>query len=179
MSLLPLVRGEVDELHQEIFAEVTYHAAYEPQRAVRTARHKYVRRFDAHHPGRVLANLDDGLTKDVMLRSGWAEVDPPTESLYDLWLDPSEGTNRIDDPELGRRPGRPETAAARLDGPDRRPVARRPGGPGRRHLLQHGGPALGERPHPVRYHPEPHPQPGGTVTVAARPIECDHGSRGP
>ena len=100
VSLLPLLRGEVEELHQEIFAEVTYHAAYEPQRAVRTARHKYVRRFDSHHPGRVLANLDDGLTKDVMLRSGWAEVDPPTESLYDLWLDPSEGTNRIDDPKL-------------------------------------------------------------------------------
>ena len=33
-------------LHQEVFAEVTYHAAYEPQRAVRTARYKYVRRFD-------------------------------------------------------------------------------------------------------------------------------------
>jgi N-sulfoglucosamine sulfohydrolase len=38
LSLLPLVRGEQDELHQEIFSEVTYHAAYEPQRAVRTAR---------------------------------------------------------------------------------------------------------------------------------------------
>jgi N-sulfoglucosamine sulfohydrolase len=100
VSLLPLVRGEVEELHQEIFAELTYHAAYEPQRAVRTARHKYVRRFDPRHPGRVLANVDDGLTKDVMLRFGWAEVDPPAESLYDLWLDPTEGTNRIDDPKL-------------------------------------------------------------------------------
>ncbi len=35
-----------------------------------------------------------------MLRSGWADVDLPAESLYDLWLDPSEGTNRIDDPKL-------------------------------------------------------------------------------
>jgi N-sulfoglucosamine sulfohydrolase len=100
LSLLPLIRGEVDELHQEVFAELTYHAAYEPQRAVRTARHKYVRRFDPSRPGRVLANLDDGLTKDVMLRSGWAEVDQPAESLYDLWLDPSEASNRIDDPAL-------------------------------------------------------------------------------
>ncbi len=99
-SLLPLVRGELDELHHEIFAELTYHAAYEPQRAVRTARYKYAKRFDERHPGRVLANVDDSPTKDVMLSSGWAEVDPPGESLYDLWLDPSEGTNRIDDPAL-------------------------------------------------------------------------------
>jgi N-sulfoglucosamine sulfohydrolase len=100
LSLLPLVRGEVDELHQELFSEVTYHAAYEPQRAVRTARYKYTKRFDESHPGRVLANLDDGLTKDVMVACGWANVDPPQESLCDLWLDPTEGNNRIDDPEL-------------------------------------------------------------------------------
>ena len=100
LSLLPLVRGEVDELRREIFAEVTYHAAYEPQRAVRTTRYKYMRRFDEHHRGRVLANVDDGLTKDVLLRCGWAAVDPPVEALYDLTLDPGEGTNRIDDPKL-------------------------------------------------------------------------------
>jgi N-sulfoglucosamine sulfohydrolase len=99
-SLVPLVRGDVDELHQEIFAELTYHAAYEPQRAVRTARYKYVKRYDETHPGRVLANVDDSPTKDVMLGAGWAEVDPPRESLYDLWLDPTEGTNRIENPAL-------------------------------------------------------------------------------
>ncbi|MBS1879898.1 MAG: sulfatase, partial [Actinobacteria bacterium] len=35
-SLMPLVRGEVDRLHEATFAETTYHAAYEPQRSVRT-----------------------------------------------------------------------------------------------------------------------------------------------
>ncbi|HKY17129.1 MAG TPA: sulfatase/phosphatase domain-containing protein, partial [Microthrixaceae bacterium] len=99
-SLLPLVRREVDKIRDEVFAEVTYHAAYEPQRAVRTDRYKYSRRYDDSHPGRVLANLDDGITKDVMLAAGWADVDPPREELYDLWLDPTEGTNRIDDPTL-------------------------------------------------------------------------------
>jgi N-sulfoglucosamine sulfohydrolase len=99
-SLLPLVRGEVTELHDELFAEVTYHAAYEPQRAVRTPRYKYMRRYDDEHPGRVLANLDDSLTKDVLLAAGWADVDPPWEALFDLWLDPAEGTNRLDDPAL-------------------------------------------------------------------------------
>jgi arylsulfatase A-like enzyme len=99
-SLLPLVRGHVAEIHDEIFAEVTYHAAYEPQRAVRTARYKYMRRYNEQHPGRVLANLDDSLTKEVLLAAGWADVDPPWEALFDLWLDPSEGQNRIDDPAL-------------------------------------------------------------------------------
>jgi arylsulfatase A-like enzyme len=99
-SLLPLVRGDVTELHEEIFAEVTYHAAYEPQRAVRTNRYKYMRRYDEQHPGRVLANLDDSLTKEVLLAAGWADVPPPWEALFDLSLDPSEGHNRIDDPAL-------------------------------------------------------------------------------
>jgi arylsulfatase A-like enzyme len=99
-SLLPLVRGEATEIHQEVFAEVTYHAAYEPQRAIRTRRYKYMRRYDVQHPGRVLANLDDSLTKDVLLEAGWADVAPPWEALFDLWLDPSEGNNRINDEPL-------------------------------------------------------------------------------
>jgi arylsulfatase A-like enzyme len=97
-SLLPLAANEAPEVHQEIFAEVTYHAAYEPQRAVRTLRYKYVRRFDEDHPGHVLANLDDGPTKELVLERGWADADPPVEALYDLVLDPSEGENLIDSP---------------------------------------------------------------------------------
>ena len=99
-SLLPLVAGETDVLHDEVFAEVTYHAAYEPQRAVRTSRYKYMRRYDEEHPGHVLANVDDGRTKDVLVAAGWGAIDPPVEALFDLWLDPTEGTNRIDDPAL-------------------------------------------------------------------------------
>jgi N-sulfoglucosamine sulfohydrolase len=100
VSLLPLVRGERNQIRDEVFAEVTYHAAYEPQRAVRTSRHKYMRRFDERHLTRVPANVDDGLTKEVLLRSGWADLHPPREALYDVCLDPEEGVNRIDDPAL-------------------------------------------------------------------------------
>lgn len=99
-SLLPLVHGDISEIHPEIFAEMTYHAAYEPQRAVRTSRYKYIRRYDQTHRRRVPANLDDSPTKDVVLAAGWADIEPPVEALYDLWLDPSEGANRIDDPTL-------------------------------------------------------------------------------
>ena len=59
-----------------------------------------MRRYDDQHPGKVLANLDDSLTKDILLEAGWGDVDPPREALFDLWLDPSEGTNRVDDPTL-------------------------------------------------------------------------------
>jgi arylsulfatase A-like enzyme len=91
-SLLPLVRGETDHLHEEIFAEVTFHAAYEPQRAIRTRRWKYIRLFhDFPHP--VLPNGDDSATKDLFIEHGWAETTVAREQLYDLALDPEEGRN--------------------------------------------------------------------------------------
>src|SRR5215211_6450133 len=61
-SILPVMRKETQEINDAIFAELTYHAAYEPQRAIRTRRYKYIRRFgDRELP--VLANIDDGPTK--------------------------------------------------------------------------------------------------------------------
>jgi N-sulfoglucosamine sulfohydrolase len=95
-SMLPLIRGEVKEINEEIFSEVTFHAAYEPKRAVRTQRHKYIRRFgDKHTP--VLPNCDDGLSKSVWLEYGWKNMTLPEESLYDLVFDPAEQHNLTSD----------------------------------------------------------------------------------
>ena len=66
-SLWPLLRGETDTLHDALFAEANFHAALEPQRAIRTDRFRYVRRFDDRREP-VLANVDDGPTKDWVLR---------------------------------------------------------------------------------------------------------------
>jgi N-sulfoglucosamine sulfohydrolase len=97
-SLLPLARRETHEIRDAIFAEATFHAAYEPQRTIRTQRHKYIRRFgDRDRP--VLANTDDGPSKDLLLRLGWGERRIPFEQLYDLAFDPNEAGNLIDDPE--------------------------------------------------------------------------------
>jgi N-sulfoglucosamine sulfohydrolase len=90
-SLMPLVRGEVDSVNDAIFAELTYHAAYEPQRAIRTDRFKYVRYYLEGTP--VLANVDDSMTKDQMVRLGWADRPVDHEQLYDLPLDPNEMRN--------------------------------------------------------------------------------------
>jgi arylsulfatase A-like enzyme len=96
-SLLPLIRNQTDEIHDAIFTEATYHAAYEPQRAVRTQRWKYIRRFgDRQMP--VLANCDDSLSKDVWLQSGWENRLVASEQLYDLIFDPNETCNLINDP---------------------------------------------------------------------------------
>jgi N-sulfoglucosamine sulfohydrolase len=96
-SLLPLARREATEVRDEIFAEATFHAAYEPQRCVRTQRHKYIRRFgDRALP--VLPNTDDGPSKDLLLELGWGERPIPFAQLYDVALDPNEAANVIDDP---------------------------------------------------------------------------------
>ena len=95
-SMMPLIRGEADEINDEIFSEVTYHAAYEPQRAVRTCRWKYIRRFDERQ-GPVLPNCDDSTSKDVWLRHGWRERTVPQEQLYDLIFDRNETCNLVAD----------------------------------------------------------------------------------
>jgi len=101
MSLMPLVRGEADEIHEAVFAGSTWHAAYEPQRAVRTKRFKYIRRFgDRERP--VLPNTDDGPSKDYLLRHGWGERSIPAEQLYDLVFDPTESLNLVGEQSPGR-----------------------------------------------------------------------------
>jgi len=93
-SLIPLAGGEVDHLHDAVFGEVNYHVPYEPQRSVRTERWKYIRRYD-HFGKPLLANCDDGLSKDVWLRHGWSDQDTAPEQLYDLVFDPQERHNLI------------------------------------------------------------------------------------
>lgn len=96
-SLLPLVRGERAAVNAAIYAEVTYHAAYEPQRAARTTRWKYIRRFDGRTRP-VLPNVDDSPSKDLWLAHGWYERAVDAEQLYDLVFDPHEARNRAADP---------------------------------------------------------------------------------
>ena len=94
-SLVPAVRGDAREVNDAVFAELTYHAAYDPQRAIRTRRHKYVRRWgDRDLP--VLPNVDDSPSKDLLLQHGLAETPRPREELYDLLFDPNESHNLAD-----------------------------------------------------------------------------------
>ncbi|MBI5281543.1 MAG: sulfatase [Candidatus Solibacter usitatus] len=96
-SMLPLLQGRRDEIRDDLFAEVSYHAAYEPKRAVRTQRWKYIRNFDQRSTPN-LPNCDDGLSKSHWLDQGWRTQAVPREQLYDLVFDPNETHNLAGDP---------------------------------------------------------------------------------
>jgi|SRR6187402_1446413 len=94
-SFLPILEGAQKEIHEAIFAEVTFHAAYEPKRSVRTARWKYIRHFDQRERV-VLPNCDDGLSKSFWMDKGWKTLPAVRhEELYDLVFDPNEKNNLL------------------------------------------------------------------------------------
>ncbi|HEU4975958.1 MAG TPA: sulfatase [Baekduia sp.] len=97
-SLLRHAAGEIAEVRDELYAELTYHVAYDPQRAIRTQRHKYLRHFgDRLEP--VLPNVDDSPSKDLLVAAGWGTQPRPREELYDLLMDPMEMRNLAGEPE--------------------------------------------------------------------------------
>ena len=91
-SLLPVARREVSEVREELFAELTYHAAYDPQRAIRTDRHKLIRHFGERLEP-VLPNVDDSPSKSLLISAGWGGDPRPRLELYDLIMDPAEMRN--------------------------------------------------------------------------------------
>lgn len=96
-SILPLARGYKDEINEQIFAEVNYHAAYEPQRCVRTKRWKYIRRYDDRQRA-VLPNCDGGASKTLLTEQyEWQNQPRPREILFDLIFDPNEANNLAGD----------------------------------------------------------------------------------
>ena len=123
---MPLVRGEVKQINEAVFAEVNYHAAYEPKRAVRTSRWKYTKRFgDRRTP--VLPNCDDGPSKSLWLEFGWRDHVLPEEALFDLIFDPAEQNNLAADPHARHRPQRNARPSGNMDARDRRSPSSWPG----------------------------------------------------
>ncbi len=98
-SMMPVIRGEAKEINDQVFAEVTYHAAYEPKRAVRTHRYKYIRHFGGRKTP-VLPNCDDGPSKSLWLSYDWKDQPVTEERLYDLVFDPLEHNNLVGEPNL-------------------------------------------------------------------------------
>ncbi len=97
-SLMPLVRGEVDEINEAVFAEHEIHVSPEPQASVRTKRYKYIRRLDGNDEPRP-ANTDQTYTKTLWLEQGWDAHLLAPEQLYDLDVDPQEKNNLAAEPE--------------------------------------------------------------------------------
>ncbi|NBI92481.1 hypothetical protein D3Z45_18375 [Lachnospiraceae bacterium] len=86
------------EINDEVFSEVTYHAAYEPMRCIRTKRHKLIRYYD-FHDGHVPANIDESSCKTLLIDSGLLRKSRAREMLFDLYIDPAERENLIGNPD--------------------------------------------------------------------------------
>ena len=129
-SLLPLARGEAPEIHDAVFSEINFHVAYEPQRAVRTRRWKYIRRFDGRtHP--VLPNCDDSPSKSVWMRKRLARPRRCLKNSFTTWsLTRMKGSNLAGHPDVPR--SRPNCAPSWTPGwqtPATRSCAARWNGP--------------------------------------------------
>jgi len=95
-SFAPLLRGDAYEPRERVFAEMTWHDRYNPIRAIRTERYKYVRNFSVLP--RVFVPMD--VTPTPAGRAAHEEfyVDQrPAEELYDLEADPHELENLAGD----------------------------------------------------------------------------------
>lgn len=95
-SVWPLLRGDAFTPRDAIFAEKTFHTAYEPMRATRTTTHKLIVNFevgprvdvpDDIRAGRIYPQMIDQLAGHR-----------PYVELYDLAADPGETVNRAGDP---------------------------------------------------------------------------------
>ena len=95
VSLLPLLENETDSVRNEIFSEVTYHAEYEPMRCIRTKRYKLIKIYN-QEKGYIEANMDGGISKDFYKNAGHFDRMRAKEELFDLYLDPIERVNLID-----------------------------------------------------------------------------------
>jgi len=91
-SLAPLLDGSAPAVRDAIFGEVTFHAAYEPQRVIRTQRWTYIRRFEERDRP-VLPNIDASPALDYWLENGFAERTLSSISLFDNALDPLQREN--------------------------------------------------------------------------------------
>jgi arylsulfatase A-like enzyme len=100
-SLLPLVQKKVGAAHDEVFAEITYHAAYDPARCIRTRFFKYIRHF-GDLPKMPMSNIDNGSAKTFVSDHGYPRLERPREMLFDLVADPQEFENLAAVPEYAK-----------------------------------------------------------------------------
>lgn len=93
-SLAPALSGNTKPLHTAVFGEANYHAAYEPQRSIRTDSYRYFERHNGRNAP-VRPNIDDGATKQHWLANNPEYV---PQNLYDIINDPLEQHNLAGNP---------------------------------------------------------------------------------
>lgn len=96
-SLIPLLDDDrTYSPRDHVFAEITWHGTYNPIRAVRTERFKYIRNF-WHNPRVFLPNDVYASRAGQEVRGRYGRPSRVFEELYDLESDPHEQENVADD----------------------------------------------------------------------------------
>jgi len=90
-SFWPLLVEKEYIVRQEIYAELTWHTLYDPMRAIRTRRYKYIRNFQPGQP--ILMGGPPAQRYGVEMIEKHYGRPRPQEELYDLKTDPWEMDN--------------------------------------------------------------------------------------
>jgi N-sulfoglucosamine sulfohydrolase len=96
-TFLPLLTREPYEPRASIFAEMTWHDQYNPMRAIRTTRHKYIRNFGDRPLVFIPLDIYQAPAGQEMKGEYYGQR-RPAEELYDLQTDPLEQHNLATDP---------------------------------------------------------------------------------
>ncbi|MBD3229165.1 MAG: sulfatase-like hydrolase/transferase [Candidatus Lokiarchaeota archaeon] len=97
-SFIPLLKGEVISIHDEIYIEKSFHEIYDPIRAIRDEDFKFIKNFEKrdtlyYMPKDIMRGFSGEVMKKIYKKPR------PSEELYDLNKDPNEFINLINDPE--------------------------------------------------------------------------------
>lgn len=95
-SLIDIIEEKEEEVNEEIYSEINFHTSYEPMRAIRTKQFKYIKYYDKYNKINY-SNIDDSPIKKHLMDNGLKEEKKEMEALYDLYLDPWERKNVIND----------------------------------------------------------------------------------
>ncbi|MCU4925206.1 sulfatase [Halobacteria archaeon AArc-dxtr1] len=96
-SVLAELTGESDDPRERLFAEMTWHDMYNPVRAIRTDRYKYIRNF-WHLPEVYLSADIFASEAGREVRESYGMPPRPYEELYDLEKGPGEDENVVLEP---------------------------------------------------------------------------------
>jgi N-sulfoglucosamine sulfohydrolase len=98
-SFAALLCGEECKPRTHVFTELTWHDRYNPMRAIRTERYKYIQNFEERMPlVYVPRDILKELAGEQVIADYYGAV-RPAEELYDLSSDPNEMQNIADNPQ--------------------------------------------------------------------------------
>jgi arylsulfatase A-like enzyme len=96
-SLLSMAGGETAQIHDAVYAEMTYHVLYTPMRMIRTGSYKYIENLNEVPVGLDMCEGFEWAHRVAALPGQRCCAPRPPEELFDLKNDPNERNNIADD----------------------------------------------------------------------------------